>query len=333
MATHLGKIQLLLLGLVSFGLLHCNNSSNTGLESYLGQTPPDSAATIFAPDFICTGLNERDAAFTPDGNSFYFSVWTGKTGSICVSHLINGKWTQPEVAPFSGRHSDIEPFISPTGDQFFFVSNRPLKPEGEDKDYDIWVMDWKDGAWSEPKDIGLPINSERNEFYPSVTENGTLYFTGSYQEAISGEDIYYSTWNGIGYSDPVRMDDHVNSNSYDFNALIAPDESWICFSSWGRANDMGGGDLYISYQNGDGSWTPARNLGPAVNSASLDYCPALSPDGKYLFFSSRRSMSDFTPTGSMDYNKLTRMHNMPGNGTGDIFWISSDNLKENLTGF
>jgi len=301
----------------------CTGVSDSQHSLYFRQAPPDSAAVILAPDFICTGLNERDAAFTPDGKSFYFSVWNGTTGSICVSHFQNGRWTRPEVAPFSGNTSDVEPFISPDGNQFFFVSNRPIQ-NVENKDYDIWVMDRLDDHWGEPRNIGQPVNTERNEFYPSVTKDGTLYFTGSYQEAVSGEDIYRSERDGAAYSDPVRLDDRVNSKSYDFNALIAPDESWILFSSWGRPDDLGGGDLYISYRNEDGSWSSAQNLGPSVNSSALDYCPALSPDGKYLFFSSRRTLPDFTPDKPITYEKLTRMLNMPGNGTGDIFWISSD---------
>jgi hypothetical protein len=56
-----------------------------------------------------------------------------------------------------------------------------------------------------------------------------------------------------------------------------------------RPAGYGGGDLYVSFRQTDGAWGEPIDLGPDVNSGMLDYCPTVTPDGRYLFFSRRRS--------------------------------------------
>lgn len=47
----------------------------------------------------------------------------------------------------------------------------------------------------------------------------------------------------------------------------------------------GRGDLHVSFRQSDGSWGELINLGDRVNTASHEWCPMVTPDGKYLFFS------------------------------------------------
>ena len=62
--------------------------------------------------------------------------------------------------------------------------------------------------------------------------------------------------------------------------FISPDGSYLLFS---REYD-----LYISFRKQDGSWREAQNLGTPINSPSIDICPMITADGKYLFFVSQR---------------------------------------------
>ncbi len=78
---------------------------------YLGQTLPGTTPEIFAPGIVCTGLSERDMAFTPDGGELYFTALFNGGSAIVCCKTVNGKWTPPEVAEFSGRYPDIEPFL------------------------------------------------------------------------------------------------------------------------------------------------------------------------------------------------------------------------------
>ncbi|MBN1780624.1 PD40 domain-containing protein [bacterium] len=292
---------------------------------------PPTAAGLFARDRIATGLNERDAAFTPDGRMFYYTVQHGNAGTIVFTEKTGSGWSEPEVAPFSGRFSDVEPFITPDGSRFYFASNRPLDGSDTPKDYDIWFMQWKDGCWSDPENPGLPVNTENNEFFPTLTRDNTLIFTGK-RDGQRDEDIFRSRWTGDKFDVPEKMDAAVNSPGEEFNAMISPDDSVLIFTAWGR-KDFGGGDLYISFRQPDGTWHAAMNMGPAVNSPALDYCPALSPDGKALFFTSRRASDPDRTKQAQTYSDLVAEHNNPQNGNSDIYWISAsviDSLKQTL---
>src|SRR5262245_29868008 len=92
---------------------------------------PAPAPALFAPGVISTGDYDSHPAFTPDGRTVYFlkitpdfNFWT-----IVVSHLAGERWSEPEVAPFSGQYADGDPFITADGNQFFFVSRRPRPNE------------------------------------------------------------------------------------------------------------------------------------------------------------------------------------------------------------
>ncbi|MCP4581677.1 MAG: hypothetical protein GY839_08640 [candidate division Zixibacteria bacterium] len=288
---------------------------------YLGQALPDTIPRIFAPGFISAGFNERDAAFSPDGQEFYFSIWLPlRKGVIMVSRQFDGQWTQPQVASFSGKYSDTEPFITHDGSKLYYASNKPLDDESEAKDYDIWYVERTQTGWSNPINLGEPINSEQNEFYPALTISGTLYFTALNEKS---EDIFRSELVDGKHAEPANLGDSINTKSGEFNSLISPDESYLIFSSFGRGDGSGGGDLYISFRDDNGVWTKARNMGERFNNNRLDYCPALSPDGKYLFFTASKIWPEFEKTRLKSYNDIETLHNSTRNGNSDIYWVDS----------
>jgi hypothetical protein len=75
------------------------------------------------------------------------------------------------------------------------------------------------------------------------------------------------------------------------HSFVAPDESYVLFDSYFRPGGQGGeGDLWVSFRKPGGSWSEALNLGDAVNTPATNFCPAVSPDGKYIFFSTNRDI-------------------------------------------
>jgi hypothetical protein len=298
---------------------------------YLGQEPPGEEAALFAPGIISTGVYTRDVAMTPDGKEFYFSVVLGNYDyyAIMVTRQVDGEWTEPEVAPFSGKYKDLEPAISPDGGKFLFFSHRPLTGEGEPKeDSDIWAMDRGEDGWGEPYNLGSPINTEVSEYFPSVTADGTLYFTRDGENRSS--HIYRSRLVDGRYSEPQKLGPGVNSTAAQYNSYVAPDESYLIYSAFGRDDSLGGSDYYISFRDAEDGWTGPINMGEKVNSASPhEYAPYISPDGEYFFFMASKSrFREGFPGTPLTYSEIREMHGEPRNGLPDIYWIDAGFIED-----
>lgn len=296
---------------------------------YLGQEQPGTQAQLFAPGVVCTGLNERDTAISPDGKEFYFSILVRRRGFIIYMKQEKGKWSKPEVVSFTGKYSDLEPAFSSDGKKLFFVSNRPLSGNEEPKkDYDIWFVERKGSGWGEPQNPGPPLNSTANEFYPSVTKSGAIYFCSRLKGSIGGEDIFKSKLIDGKYTEPENLGEAINTKGEEFNAFVAPDESYIIYTTVGRGPGIGGGDLWINFRKEDGTWSNAVNMGENVNSTSLDYCPFVTADGKFLFFTSQREKLANYSKIPLTYDELKKIFKESGNGEGDIYWISTKIIEE-----
>jgi Tol biopolymer transport system component len=294
---------------------------------YLGQTPPGMTPEIFAPGIVSTGLNTRDIAITPDGREIYFCVnVAGFTFStIRVTRERNGAWSRPEVLEHMEDPAwwNIEPCISADGKKFFFMSNRPDKSKQETKgDEDIWVMDRTGDAWGEPYNLGLPVNSDSPEFYPSLTRDNTLYFTRREESGI--EHIFRSRLRDGRYQEPQKLPDQVNSGRTRFNAFIAADESYIIVPVYGRKDSLGATDYYIAFRNPDDSWTEAVNMGEKINTAGGDeYSASVSPDGKYLFFMGSRAPAREQWPAKLSAAFLHGLHAEPGRDNTSVYWVDA----------
>jgi Tol biopolymer transport system component len=276
-----------------------------------------------------TPMHERDMAFSPDGKQMYYTIQSGQGffSTIVVRTKVSGsKWSEPVVASFSGMFSDLEPAFSQDGKKHFFCSNRPLSGDKK-KDFDIWVTERNGSSWSAPKNLGPAINTEADEYYPSIANNGSIYFTAQYEgKGVGREDIYVSKWTNGEYGPAMALDTAVNSKSYEFNAFIAPDESFIIFTSYGRKDDTGGGDLYMSRKDAGGNWTKSKNL-TQINSPRLDYCPYVSGDMKTLYFTSNRHMMAGSYAKAVTYSDLKKMYQGVLNGADNIYWVRFDVVK------
>lgn len=292
---------------------------------------PPSTPVLFAEGFISTFMNERDFAISPDGSEIYFTISIPQSvfQTIVVSKKDkNGKWSFPEVASFAGKFSDLEPAFSADGNTLYFASNRPMEGK-QPKDFDIWMVKRIGNIWSEPKNLGSPVNTEADEFYPSVAKSGNLYFTAQYKEGVGSEDIFLARWANDHYEKPVALDTAVNSKGYEFNAFVDSDEQYILFTAYGRKDDTGRGDLYISTKDKDGKWLPALNL-KFLNSSKLDYCPYVSPDKKILFFTSERNELPAAYESGATYKKVKEANQITLNGTGNIYWLSFEKVLSSI---
>jgi Tol biopolymer transport system component len=316
-------IFLFLLGSCSHQTEKANFTEQITDWKYFGLQSPGNIPQVFSPDIISTHRNERDFTTSLSGHEMFYSlVSPGNNISVILFlHWDGFFWSEPEVAPFSGRYKDMEPFYSPDGNKFFFISNRPLKNGDSKPDYDIWYVDISSGNWALAMNAGDPVNTEGNEYYPTVAANGNLYFTASREDSPGQEDIYFSKYSNGKYSSPVNLGDSINTSFPEFNAFISPDENYLLFSSIGREGELGGGDIYISLRKNDGTWEKPKNLGKGINSDELDFCPFVTRDGKYLFFTSHRTNPNLKIDSKKNYSNLKFLIDGIHNGNGNIYWV------------
>jgi Tol biopolymer transport system component len=313
---------LTLLGTCCFVL--AQNASQT--KHPYASDKPLTEATVFGDGIISTGSFDSHPAFTPDGKALYFvrstpnfNLWT-----IVFSRFEGGRWSTPEVAPFSGQYSDADPFITADGSRLYFISNRPV-PGKANRDLDIWMVEKTGSGWGPPKNIGAPVNSPGNEWYPVITQNGTMYF-GSDREGGKGRtDIYRCRLVDGKYTDAENLGDSINTPFNEFEAFVASDESFLILMCGGRPDARGGFDLYISH-NQNGKWTKPANLGDKINSVGNEYSPTISPDGKYFFWTSARGAADSWEK-QLDYKELSKRLQSSRNGLGDIYYIDLSALN------
>ncbi len=309
---------------------------NLGSNHVIGQHKlelknPSAEATLLTEGFVSTTINERDFAVSPDGNEICYTISTPQSTfqTIVVSKKDkNGEWSNPEVVSFAGKFSDLEPALSADGKKLYFASNRPLQGN-QPKDFDIWIVERAGHSWGEPRNIGAPINTETDKFYPSVTQSGNLYFTAQYQDGVGREDIFLALWRNGQFEKPSALDTAINSKGFEFNAFVDPDEKYIFFTGYGRKDDTGRGDLYISLKNNDGKWLPAKNL-KSLNSARLDYCAYVSPDKKILFFTSERAAIPVSFGTKTTYEQIKNMNQSTLTGTGNIYWVSFEKVLNSI---
>ncbi len=218
-------------------------------------------------------------AFSPDGNTVYFSRLSGpqRQPTLMISYFREGRWSAPEAAPFS-KYGEGDPAMAPDGSRLVFWSWRPAadKPKDGRQHPDLWYVDIKDGQYSDPR----RIEGTLRQGGPSVAADGTLYCF-----RVGADDkprLVKAKRVGEGYGAFEDAGEALNGGGGGFDPYIVPDQSSIIFAS-----DRGGpepkADLYISFRR-DGAWTPPKNLGPDVNSSEAEYCPCVSPDRKRLYF-------------------------------------------------
>ena len=159
-----------------------------------------------------------------------------------------------------------------------------------------------------------------------------MYFASD-RDQPGRPQIYRAALANGTYRPPEKLGPEINSEFNEFDPYVNADESILLFVSVGEGippfrhrEDMlytGGfpyarGDIYMSCRV-DGKWTKAVHLGNGVNSVADDSSPALTPDGKFLIFSSERSPFVIPMPHRLSMAEFDRFVHSIMNGHGNIF--------------
>ncbi len=239
------------------------------------------------------GRHETFPAQDPIDGSLWFSTYSRSFAAqtILRAAAAGDGWSEAEVVAFSGTHGDRAPRFSPDGSQLFFTSNRPTQPGGERGDMNIWVVNRRDGGWSEPSLVPSPVNTEGSpDIHNAVTGDGTIFVASGRPGSRGRGDIFrIPLTNGV-YSEAEHLGPSINDSLSQPDLFVSSDETWMVLAITDHPDGLGGDDLYVS-EFRDNEWTTPRNLGAPINSSEYEYGPTLSRDGRYLYFTSHRGGS------------------------------------------
>ncbi len=285
----------------------------------------------FMPEIVKQFPDVRDIALSPNGGEAYFTIqsYANEISAIVFVTLEDGTYSKPKVASFSGRYGDMEPCFSADGLKLYFVSNRPnTMQETTESNYDIWYVERKsiNEAWGAPVNMGFPVNTGDNEFYPNVAKSGNLYFTCDGRGSKGKDDIFMCEFRNGKYLERESLSDSINSEGMEFNAFVAPDESYLIYTCYNKKGDFGSGDLYISRKE-KGVWKKGMNLGSDFNTNKMEYCPFVDTKNGVLYFTSRRNKVNTNFDSEQTLEELLGEMNRYENGQSRLYQIEDRGLS------
>jgi hypothetical protein len=292
---------------------------------------PAPRARLFAPGLVSTGDDDAHVTFSSDGRRVYFLKNTPdfRHWTIAVVEWDGRAWSEPRVAPFSGRWAEGDVSFAPDGETAYFVSTRPVAAGGEARaDTDVWRLRRTGQGWGAPEHVP-ELSSNGFEWYPNLTADGWLYFGSERAEGNLGppgtSDLWRARLDGDRFAAPENLGPRLNTVGQDIEPWISGDGRLLLFASNGRADTRGSYDIYVSHRCADG-WSAPRNLGAEVNSPGWDFGPRPSPDGRFLFFTSNRATTDRPPDHALGFDAVLRRLRSPGNGLRDVYVIETASL-------
>lgn len=255
--------------------------------SYLGMKKPGLIPELFAPGIVSTEHREHSSlVFSSDGKELFFTIQFERPQGGYGQHMfvmreINGRWTKSQN-PFKTTYRNNCGSFSSDGRRLYFHSNRPALKDGERKrDTDIWFIEKHAQGWGEPVHLGAPVNSDKMDDGPRITNSGALYFSSDRNGDNS--DIYRAAFMNGHFSEPEKIPGYVNSKNYEAVSYVAPDESFLIFYYIYPGKSFVPG-LMISFREDDGSWAKPVDMKEQLGLKATDLLAAsVSPDGKYLF--------------------------------------------------
>jgi hypothetical protein len=219
-----------------------------------------------------------------------------QNGKLLIQHPMDAEILNLG-SPINSSASEYAPVISSDESTLIFTYKGERSKGGlmdemfnpdPDGDYyeDIFISQRVGREWLTPESISDKINTKGHDASIALSSDGQTLFIFKSTPKDKG-DIFVSTLKGDEWSEPVRLDANINSNSsWEGSCSITSDGQLLYFAS-DRKGGFGGRDIYVAKRQTDGSWGVATNLGPTVNSEYDEDAPFIHPDGIDLFFSSK----------------------------------------------
>jgi hypothetical protein len=274
---------------------------------YVGQPVPGLLPEPFAPGLVSTAAIELNGVFSPDQREFYFTRVIDGVDTMFQIDFADGKWGSPVellLLPGRARAEAADMVLTRDGQALFFLARFPHAAAPEKPSYDFWRSRRVKDGWSEAELVPEPISTAGHEYYPVFGPDGSLYInsnrsgTGTIYRAARLADGTFAAPVPAGHPFLPR----------DGDLTFAPDGRFIVVSA--QRPHVGGSyknDLFVAFRLADGSYADFVKLDDTINTPAHEWCPMVTPDGKYLFFSRRFGAYD--------------KEGWDGTTDGDVYWV------------
>jgi flagellar motor protein MotB len=259
----------------------------------------------FKPVSVGPGINTTDDEYWPsitaDGLTMMFTRQPnminnpGFNGVVqedfYISNFTGNTWQKAfnAGAPLNTIQNEGAQSISSDGSYMYFTAcNRP----GGLGNCDLYFSAFSNGKWSEPYNLGRPVNTSHWESTPSISADGrTLFFSSGRPGGFGGKDIWLARLNENNkWAEPVNLGSEINTAGNEMSPFIHFDGRTLYFASDGLAG-MGGYDLFVTRMKDDSTWTTPQNLGYPINTFNDEMGLIIESGGKKAYFSSTRDKS------------------------------------------
>lgn len=271
----------------------------------------------FKPHYICDNLRTKYDAYWPsltlDEEEFVFTMLAPRDTSgispmanlplsalyqedFYMSRKLDGEW-QP-ISPVRGVNTPSNEgaqALSADGRWMFFTACGRRDSKGS---CDLYFSRRTAEGWSEPINVGAPVNTPYWESQPSFSADGqTLYFVSSRPGGKGGNDIWSAkivdyTSQGVPiFGSVVNLGDSINTSGDEVSPFLHPDGRTLYFSSDGWVG-IGAQDIFYSSQKLNGQWSTPRNIGYPINTAFDDNGLIVNATGNMAYLSSERKLEN-----------------------------------------
>lgn len=247
---------------------------------FVSQRNPESEL-LQKPSFLRADVqnlrNEGPVSFSSNGRRVAFCrnkfisgtrqiAETGMNMSIYIADVEDGTWKNIKAFTYNGsNYATGFPCLSPDGNKLIFASTQP----GGFGGWDIYVSNWTATGWSEPRNLGTPLNTPGNEVTPYF-DGEDLYFSSDWHEGFGGLDIFRASLGKEDISEVVNLGPGVNSARDDYGFIFNGNEN-IGYLTSTRSGGRGNEDIWmVSKKWNDDDFADRNN---AKNSITRDASP------------------------------------------------------------
>lgn len=255
----------------------------------------DRANSQTEPERVKELSSSKNIEFAPaisgDGKSMVFQIMRKNRWYLYESYYQNGVWTDPEPLDELNRKFEYiaGPSLTYNGQSLYFTAFQEDSEQMVNSE-DIFVSHKIGGMWSEPENLGKPVNSFMYEGFPSISPDGnTIYFMRDNKDYPFDDDVkvhcfklFRSKRNIYGkWQKPEELPYPVNFNC-ERSPKIMIDNKTLMFSSL-RADGKGKFDIYSSVLQSNDTWSQPVPV-DYLNTKNNDQSPCISADGTTAYF-------------------------------------------------